>query len=304
MTSAVTDLATNRMAMKTMDKQHLFQIEEILPSITPRKNPFGDEEQCSPGPVVLEKSETKEILGYSPVSVLCPGCGDVITRYRDGLPSRIAHFDKKCYTCETGLRRWSSVATVTALEASTTPEQLESITTTYWDRRLWEGIMTGESYPRTDEYTQAYMDQARHFGWDWEVTCPLCRRSLSEFALDRLDYHHWHRDPDQGICLCRACHEGISGGGRDGEQDWRAQQLGLKNKHDLQLTRLAIREQAMAQHETLEDLVDAIGSRYNPTLSQPELFALLSQTLTVPAVLDTIRDEYLFSDLPTTPTSL
>jgi hypothetical protein len=160
--------------------------------------------------------------------------------------------------------------------------------------------MTGESYPRTEEYTQAYIDQARQFGWDWEVTCPLCRRPLSEFGLERFDYHHWYRDPDQGICLCRACHKGISGGGRDEEQDWRAQQLGLKNKHDLQLTRLAIREQVMVEYKTLSDLSDAIVMRYNPTQSRAEVFGLLSQTLIEPTVLDTVRDEYLLAEL--TPT--
>jgi len=73
--------------------------------------------------------------------------------------------------------------------------------------------MTGESYARTKEYTEEYMKQAKQFGWDWEVSCPLCRRSLPEFGIEMFDYHHWHRDPDQGICLCRACHKGISGEG-------------------------------------------------------------------------------------------
>ena len=284
-----------------MSRQQLSELEEMLPPITARENPFGSDSCCSAGPVVLEASEGSEILSQRPVSVLCPGCGDVVARYRDGLPSRVAHFDERCRPCETGIQRWSAVVIATALEASPTLEQLQLITTAYWERHLWEGIMTGESYPRTEEYTQAYMDQARQFGWDWEVTCPLCRRSLSEFGLEMFDYHHWHRDPDQGICLCRACHKGISGGGRDEEQDWRAQQLGLKNKHDLQLTRLAIREQVMVKHETQQDLVDAIVSRYNPTLSRGELFELLSQTLSAPAVLDTVCDNYLLAELPTPP---
>lgn len=283
-----------------MTNQQLSQIEELLPSIGTRENPFGDESKCSAGPVVLEAGEETQRLTQSPVSVLCPGCSGVVTRYRNGLPSRVAYFDQDCHKCETGLRRWSSAAIVTALEASPTQDQLESLTTSYWDRRLWKGIMTGESHPRTNEYTQAYLDQAKQFGWDWEVTCPLCRRPVSKFSVDTIDYHHWSRDPDQGICLCRACHKGISGGGHDAEQDWRAQQVGLKNKHDLQLTRLAIREQVMSNHEALVDLVDVIVSRYNPTMSRPEVFALLSQTLTAPAVLDTVRDEYLLSKLPAT----
>jgi hypothetical protein len=281
-----------------MSRQQLSRLEEVLPTITTKENPFGQESNCSARPVVLETGEKNDCLTQRPVSILCPGCGDIVARYRDGLPTRVAHFDEECQACETGLHRWSAVVIVTALEASPTLEQLRSITTTYWDRNLWEGIMTGESYPRTKEYTQAYMDQARQFGWDWEVTCPLCRRPLSEFSLDRFDYHHWYRDPDQGICLCRACHKGISGDGRDGDQDWRAQQLGLKNKHDLQLTRLAIREQVVADHETVKDLADVIVERYNPTQSRAEVFGLLSQTLTTPAVLDTVCDEYLLAEMP------
>ena len=125
-------------------------------------------------------------------------------------------------------------------------------------------------------------------------------QSRVKFCVDTIDYHHWNRDPDQGICLCRTCHKGISGGGHDEEQDWQAQQVGLKNKHDLQLTRLAIREQVVGNHETLVDLVDVIVRRYNPTLSRRELFALLSQTLTASTVLEVIRDEYLLSKLPAT----
>jgi hypothetical protein len=77
--------------------------------------------------------------------------------------------------------------------------------------------------------------------------------------------------------------------------------LGLKNKHDLQLTRLAIREQIIIKHEILADLADTIVNRYNPTQSRAEVFGLLSQTLTAPAVLNTVRDKFLLTELPATP---
>lgn len=285
------------MMVTVMSRHQQVEFEEVLPSITGRKNPFEVSNSCSVESVVLEAAEGDEVLQQRPVSILCPGCGDVVTRYRDGLPPRLAHFEEECHRCETGLQRWSVVAIVTSLETAPTEDQLESVTTGYWDRHLWEGIMTGESYPRTEEYTAAYTEQSRQFGWDWTVTCPLCRRPSLEFDLDRIDYHHWQRDPDQGICLCRACHKGISGEGRDGAQDWRAQQLGLKNKHDLQLTRLAVREQVVSDHETLQALVETVVSRYNPTVSRDELFALLSQTLTTPVVLDTVEDEWLLAAL-------
>ncbi|MFC7060009.1 hypothetical protein [Halovenus salina] len=280
-----------------MHRDQQVAFEGVLPSITARQNPFGESSSCSVEPVVLEAAEEDEVLQQRPVSILCSGCGDVITRYRDGIPSRLAHFEEECQTCETGLQRWSAVAIVTSLETAPSVEQLESVTTGYWDRHLWTGIMTGESYPRTEEYTEEYTKQAKQFGWEWKVRCPLCRRSLPEFGIEMFDYHHWHRDPDQGICLCRACHKGITGEGRDGTQDWRAQQLGLKNKHDLQLTRLAIREQVVSDHETLEGLVETVVSRYNSTMNRMELFALLSQTLTTSVVLDTVEDEWLLAAL-------
>lgn len=280
-----------------MSKHQQVELKEVLPSITARKNPFEESSSCSGELVVLEAAEGNVDLQQRPVSILCPGYGDVITRYRDGLPSRLAQFEEECQRCETGLQRWSVVAIATSLETAPTTDQLELVTTSYWDRHLWEGIMTGESYARTEEYTEEYMKQAKQFGWEWEVTCPMCRRPVSEFGVEMLDYHHWRRDPDQGICLCRACHKGISGEGRDGTQDWRAQQLGLKNKHDLQLTRLAIREQVVSGHETLEELVETVVSRYNPTINRMELFAMLSQTLTTPIVLDTVKDEWLLAAL-------
>ncbi|MFC7060013.1 hypothetical protein [Halovenus salina] len=71
----------------------------------------------------------------------------------------------------------------------------------------------------------------------------------------------------------------------------------LKNKHDLLLTRLAIREQVVSDHETLEGLVETVVSRYNSTMNRIELFALLSQTLTTSVVLDTVEDEWLLAAL-------
>ena len=173
-----------------MSRQQQVEFEEVLPSITGRKNPFAEGSLCSGEPVVLEAAEGNELLQNRPVSIVCPGCGDVTTRYRDGIPSRLAHFEQECHKCETGLQRWSVVAIVTSLETALTEDQLKSVTTGYWDRHLWEGIMTGESYPRTEEYTEEYIKQAKQFGWEWEVTCPLCRRPVSEFGVEMLDYHH------------------------------------------------------------------------------------------------------------------
>jgi hypothetical protein len=130
------------------------------------------------------------------------------------------------------------------------------------------------------------------------VTCPLCRTALSELNAQRLDYHHWQREPDRGVCLCRTCHDAISGQQRDAAVDWEAQELGLRDKHDLQITRLAVREQAVRECASLATLVEHIQTRYNLVQPRTHLFALLSQTLSDGEILTHIHDEYLLAGLP------
>jgi hypothetical protein len=71
----------------------------------------------------------------------------------------------------------------------------------------------------------------------------------------------------------------------------------LKNKHDLQIPRLAIREQSIATHADLARLVAVIHRRYNLIQERAELFALLQQTLSCDVVLDQIIDEYLLDEI-------
>jgi hypothetical protein len=246
---------------------------------------------------VLEAAESTGRFRQAPVSLLCPGCGTVLDRRHHGLPERLAQSRHACETCETTLHRWSIVTIHEVFETAPGADQLQALTTDYWDERLWAGITTGDGNPRTDEYTQAYLGQADQFGWDWTVRCPLCRRGVETWTQSRPDYHHWRHDPDQGICLCRPCHEALSGGECDGDQDWVAQQLGLKNKYDLQLTRLALREQAVASHETFPELVSVLCGRYNLVHSEAEVETLLTQTLQTADVLKVVDDEYLFDCL-------
>ncbi|SMP29716.1 hypothetical protein SAMN06265347_11518 [Halobellus salinus] len=66
--------------------------------------------------------------------------------------------------------------------------------------------------PRNDEYTSRIAAKETAFGWDWEVAYPDCRPSLtgldraSAIAGGNLDFHYWSHYPDQGIYLCRGCH--------------------------------------------------------------------------------------------------
>jgi hypothetical protein len=187
----------------------------------------------------------------------------------------------------------------TAFESTATATHLEELTTSYWDRNLWDGIVTGDSYPRTDEFSREYANKATAFGWEWQVTCPLCREALAALDIDSLDYHHWQKEPDQGVCLCRACHEAISGGSTDTKQDWRAQQLGLKNKYDLQITRLALREQMLADHDTIDALATTLHRRYNLIQPASVVVDLLDQTLRSETVLERVTDEYLTAGIDT-----
>lgn len=247
---------------------------------------------------ILEEAEKNDTYQTTPVSILCPGCATVIKRYPYGLPARVAHFDQLCSHCDVDLPRWSAVCVNSAYENMFTVDDLVQLTTDYWDQHLWDGIVSGETNPRTEEFTQAYRNQATEFDWDWKVTCPLCRQSLAALEITRLDYHHWLRDPDQGICLCRVCHKGINGGTRDHECDWRAQELGLKNKYDLQITRLGIREQAVSTHSDLIELANTLVNRYNLVHSSEDVLQLLSQTIQSEAVLEEVSDQYLLAGLP------
>lgn len=246
--------------------------------------------------VVLESGEWPVDYRKIPVSVLCPGCGDVIAQLPSGLPDRLAYFNEYCSECETDLRRWSVVVINTACESFPAIEELKTITTDYWNRHLWNGIVTTpDEYPRMDEYTRAYEEKAQAFGWDWQVTCPLCRQSLDEIGVSRLDYHHWRHTPDEGICLCRNCHKALSGGQTDRKQDWSGQQFGVKDKHDLQLTRLALREQAVAKHDGIPELVKTIHDRYNLIQDPETIRDVLTQTLQSEEILGHLNDNYLLN---------
>jgi hypothetical protein len=180
------------------------RLERLVPRFsTDGENPFVDDVRHPATPVVLEAIDTGREFRERPVSVLCPGCGDVLTRHPDGLPVRVARVSARCEDCATTLQRWAVVAIGTAYEQAPSPARLRRTLTDYWDARLWAGIITGEDNPRTREYSRRYTDQAAAFDWDWTVSCPLCRTAVADLDVDRLDYHHWQRDPDQGVCLCR-----------------------------------------------------------------------------------------------------
>jgi hypothetical protein len=275
-------------------------LDELVPDIeADRRNPFTNGVRHPAQPVVLESVDRGQTFGERPVSLLCPGCADVLTQYRNGLPRWVARVQEVCEACETTLERWSVLAIGTAYERAPTKAECREVVTDYWEQNLWSGIMTGETSPRTREYSRLYSEQADAFGWAWDVTCPLCRRPLDDLEFG-LEYHHWSRDPDKGVCLCRQCHDALSGQECDTDLDWEAQVMGLRNKHDLQITRLALREQAIEPCEALAPLVNQLCGRYNLAQPSAQVYSLLSQTLTDPEVLEQVSDGFLLAGLDRT----
>jgi len=112
--------------------------------------------------------------------------------------------------------------------------------------------------------------------------------NTAEWSTSRLDYHHWSRRPDQGVCLCQSCHDAVTGGDRDRDIDWAAQKAGLKNRYDVQVLRLALREQLVAEHSSVDELAGTVCKRYNLIQSMSAVKSMLRQVLTrreVPEVI-------------------
>lgn len=278
-----------------MTEQREITLADLVPPEADDPNPFNDDAHPAE-PAVLEDVLEEDEMRDQPVAVLCPGCTSVLDEFPAGLPCRLGRVEHRCEDCETTLNRWASVVVNSAYQDLVVPAGCRETVTSYWETNLWTGIMTGETSPRTHEYSQQYSQQAEKFEWAWQLTCPLCHRDRSEYD-DELDYHHWRRDPDKGICLCRTCHNAISARQRDTDLDWVAQREGLRDKHDLQITRLALRDQAVESSESLQELVERLCDRYNLVQPRGEVYALLSQTLTDEVVLENVDDTHLLAGL-------
>lgn len=275
-----------------MPSQQHTTIEELLP-----EDVAGTKQGLHQELAVLQGAESADRYRNTPVSVVCPGCGTPVDRFVDGLPQRLAHFKHHCAECETTLYRWCAVVVPTSLEQKPSAKTLETVVTDYFARQTWDGITTSpDEYPRNREYTEVFASKAEDFGWEWELECPLCRQPLGALEAERLDYHHWTHDPDRGVCLCRTCHTALTANETDNQIDWRAQQLGLRNKHDIQIIRLALREQAVAEHGSLSTLARTLQTRYNLHLSAVVVSDIIQQVAADGVLLDII-DGSLFDDL-------
>lgn len=271
---------------------------ESLSAVLGRTKLSDENYETSAVAYVLEAIEEGDELRDEPTVVLCPNCGERVAFYEAGLPAYVCHFESSCSSCSTeSLPRWSVVAVDASYGDVFTTDVLGEIVQRYWERHLWRGIETSEGCPRTREFSDLYDEFAERWDWDWRVHCPLCRRSRREIRAKKLDYHHWRRDPDDGILLCRQCHDAIGGGRADMNLDWSARELRLRGKHDLQVTRLAAREALVCEYGSLGQLAERLVERYNLVQSVDEVRCILGQTLSRQSILDEIIDDYLLAGL-------
>lgn len=266
----------------------LFQSEDDRSPLSPRE----------PGPSarVLEEIEDSSVLRNEPVTLLCPGCGEVVREYPQGLPTVIRQFTADCSECGS-LERWSVIAIPTVHVEIASLADLEQLTTAFWERHMWAGIQTSEGCPRTREYCELFDEMAKRFNWSWRMHCPLCRRTLGELGRRYLDYHHWSESPDIGVCLCRDCHDVIGERQTDMDLDWRARKIGMMNKHDVQIARLSAREISIAGGNSIKELAHRLIDRYNVPFRLEELECLLTQTLGNPEIREQILDDDVWQDL-------
>jgi len=277
---------------------------EDVPSLpTTRSEPENDPQPYGDRASVLAATDVTSILESTPTVILCPNCGDMVATYEQGLPQIVPQFDSRCTTCQVELRRWCAVAVDAAYRDLVEPPTLTAMTQAYWNEWLWAGITNYKGQPRNDEYTDRLSAKASEFGWDWELTCPLCRRGISRLKQDvsgvngSLDYHHWSTDPDQGITLCRECHDVIGFDSYDNQVEERAHDWGFRSRNDLQIVRLALREAIVTDRGLKPGIAERLVDRYNLIQTAGEVKELLEIVLQDEKLYNKFTDDSLYDGL-------
>ena len=257
------------------------------------QRPYGDRAH------VLSQTDERSTLQDIPVAICCPNCGEAVTLYERGLPDIVPYFDTSCAQCEVDLRSWCAVGVDAAYLQVVEPSTLTTMVQRFWDDWLWSGITNSKDEPRNDEYTNRLATKAAAFGWDWEVTCPLCRRTRTELECDsaiaggNLDYHHWSQNPDQGICLCRECHDIIGFDTYDTELEERAESWGFDSRHDLQIIRVALRDAIATGQPIASWRAAELVNRYNLPQSPVRIRELIRAISTSDELRDAFIDDRL-----------
>lgn len=231
--------------------------------------------------LVLEKAILKNRFHDGAVAAVCPDCGEVIDRWKSGLPNPLTRFQTDCPDCGQTLRRWSAVVMPDSRTETVLVDVLRAIVQDYWDDQFRVGV-EDDTLPHTREFARETETLAEEWNWRYEVSCPLCDRSLSDLSANYLDYHHWIYRDDVGTSICRDCHDYLHGGDKStaNTQDWEAKELGLRDFRDLTTIRLAERDRAI--HDPPADRDDPVYAerlkeRYNLPLNQQRINHLVSE---------------------------
>jgi len=285
------------MGRSNQSSAEISSLQPVQSESAAETNPYGDQAY------VLAATDDISILESKPTVILCPNCGDVVATHKQGLPQVVPQFDTCCATCQVELRRWCAIAIDAAYRESVEPPTLTAMTQAYWNEWLWAGITNYKGQPRNDEYTNRLSTKASEFGWDWELTCPLCRRGISQLkqeirdVRDSLDYHHWSTNPDQGITLCRECHDIIGFDSYDNQVEERAHEWGFRSRNDLQIVRLALREAIATDQPVQLEMATDLIDRYNLVQSTGEVKELLRAVLLDSTLYDRFVDDSLYQGL-------
>lgn len=234
--------------------------------------------------MVLEDALQQDRYRDGDTAVVCPECGELVERFYTGVPEPLVRFHTECSECDVTLCRWAAVVMpASKTKAGNCPDApFAEIVQSYWERQFRVGVES-DSIPHTREFTEATQSLADEWGWDWQVECPLCDRSLPELSKAYLGYHHWEYETDIGTSLCEDCHDYLHGernNHKANEQDWLAKTLGLRDFRALSVIKLAARDRAVHDVELAEDdsrYADRLRRRYNVPLSPSRISRLVGE---------------------------
>lgn len=91
-------------------------------------------------------------------AILCPGCGESVERYYEGLPDPFVRFRTDCPDCRVSLHPWSVVVVPGIRKTSPSDDELRDVTQSYWERQFRIGVVD-DQLPHTREFTDAVQKQ-------------------------------------------------------------------------------------------------------------------------------------------------
>jgi hypothetical protein len=249
----------------------------------PSRRPYGDHA------LVLEEAIEEQLLNSTPTMICCPNCAEPVETFDTGVPAAVPQFDEPCSECSANLRHWNAVAVDAAYVDIVESSKLAELTQAYWNTKLNAGITNARDGPRNDEYSELFDMVATAYQWDWSPTCPLCRRSQPKY-----DYHHWRETPDQGVVLCRECHDIIGFDMPDYQLEEYVRKNGLSSRSDAQVLRLALRDAIVTERRLQPTMAEYLVKRYNLMQTPAEVTALIEALYNSDELYQEIVDDRLW----------